>query len=157
MKNLYLPLIMGCSALLPVTRLQAADPADTTFGDFTAGQTFTLTVTERFTARTKGFRVTKNVAVPDGIPDFAVGDPVKFTIGSKGQLTGPGFSITYRRDEGRTNVYANRPTFRSPSGDGAVVSKSLKDRPVRAALTFYDFKFSGLIPVMTTVSYELKK
>jgi len=154
MKQRFLPILLGCSALLPIAPLQAAE---TTFGGFTAGQTFKMTVTERFTARVKGFKVTKNVAVPDSIPDFAVGDSVKFTIGTKGQLKGPGFVITYRRDNGRTNVYHNRPTLNSPDGDAAVVHKSLTDKPVRTALTFYDFRFSGIIPVVTTVSYELKK
>jgi hypothetical protein len=154
MKNLLLPILLGCSALLPITPLQAAD---TTFGDFTAGQTFTLTVTERFTARTKGLKYTKNVPVPNGMPDFAVGDHVKFTIGSNGQLKGPGFIITYRRDESRFNVYANRPTLSSPEGSGATVSKSLKDKPVRVALTFDSLTFSGIIPVTTTVDYVLKK
>ena len=114
-------------------------------------------MTERFTARTKGLKVTKNVAVPDGIPDFSVGENVKFTIGSDGQLKGPGFIITYRTDEGRFNTYADKPTLKKPKGDAATVYKSDKDKPVRAALTFYDFHFSGLIPVVVTVDYVLKK
>ena len=154
MKKLTLPLILGCLALLPITRTQAAD---TTFGDFTAGQTFTLTVTERASVRTKGLRVTRDVGVPNGVPDFAVGDQVKFTIGSNGQLKGPGFIITYRRDGGRVNTYENRPTLNSPKGSGAAVYKSLKDKPVRVALTFDSLSFSGVIPVTTTVDYVMKK
>ena len=157
MKNLLLPLLLGCSALLPATLLQAAAPAATTFGDFTAGQTFTFTVTERHTARTKGFHVTKNVGVPNGIPDFKIGDQVKFTIGSNGQLKGPGFNITYRRDEGKVNVYAKYPSATTTKGSGAVVSKSPKNKPVKVAMTFNRLNFSGIIPVTTTVDYVMKK
>lgn len=154
MKKLLLPILLGFSALLPVTRLQAAD---TTFGDFTAGQTFTLTVTGRSTARTKGTHVTKNVGIPDGVPDFAVGDRVKFTIGNNGQLKGPGFTIKYRREEGHYNVYAKYPSLDSPKGSGAIVSKSPKDKPVKVALTFNRLSFSGIIPVTTSVDYVMKK
>ena len=153
MKNLFLPILLGCAALLPVSRVQAAE----SFGDFTAGQTFTLTVTERFTARTKGFKTTKNVGVPDGVPDFKVGDAVKFSIGNDGQLKGPGFRIKYRSDRGRYNLYANRPTFETTSGSLATVYKSPKDKPVRAAITFDRLSFSGIIPVTTTVNYEFEK
>ena len=153
MKHLFLPILLGCAALLPVSRLQAVE----TFGDFKAGQTFTLTVTERHTSRTKGFNVTKNVKVPDGIPDFKVGDPVKFTIGSNGQLKGPGFRITYRSDCGRYNLYANRPTLNTTKGSVATVYKSSTDKPVRAAMSFDRLTFSGIIPVTTSVDYVFKK
>jgi hypothetical protein len=152
MKYLLLPLLVGCTALLPTTPLRAE-----TFGDFTAGQTFTLKVTERETTRTKGLKTATNVALPAGIPDFAVGENVKFTIGRQGQLKGPGFVITFRRGTDRVNFYANRPTLSSPSGDAAAVRKNLRGKPVRAALTFYDFNFSGLIPVVVTAEYVLER
>lgn len=154
MKKLFLPILLGCSALLPVSQLQAAE---TTFGDFTPGQTFTLTVTERFTSRTKGFKVTKNVAVPNGIPDFKIGDKVKFTIGNKGQLKGPDFKITYRSDRGRYNLYANRPTLETTQGSVATVYKNSANKPTRTAVTFDRLSFSGIIPVTTTVDYVFKK
>lgn len=153
MKHLFLPILLGCAALLPVSRLQAVE----TFGDFKAGQTFTLTVTERHTARTKGFNVTKGVKAPDGVPDLQVGDQVKFTIGSNGQLKGSEFSITYRSDRGRYNLYANRPTFNTTKGSAATVYKSEKNKPVKAAMSFDRLTFSGIIPVTTSVNYVLKK
>ena len=152
MKKLFLPILLGCSALLPVSQLQAAE-----FGDFTPGQTFTLTVTERFTARTKGFKTTKNVAVPNGIPNFKVGEKVKFTIGTKGQLKGPDFKITYRSDRGNYNLYANRPTLETTQGSVATVHKNSRNKPTRAAVTFDRLTFSGIIPVTTTVDYVFRK
>ncbi len=154
MKNLFLPILLGCAVLLPVSRSQAAG---TTFGDFTPGQTFTLTVTERTIIRTKGFYATKINKVPDGVPSFSVGDHVMFTIGSEGQLKGAGFKITYRSDRGRYNLYANRPTLHSAKGSAATVYKSLTNKPVRAAMSFDRLTFSGIIPVTTTVDYVFKK
>ena len=154
MKNLLLPILLGCAALLPVSRSQAAD---TTFGDFTVGQTFTLTVTERTIIRTKGFSSKEIKTVPDGVPKFEVGDHVKFTIGGEGQLKGAGFKITYRSDRGRYNLYANRPTLLSAKGSAATVYKTLQNKPVRAGMSFDRLTFSGIVPVTTTVDYVFKK
>lgn len=157
MKTLLLPLLAGCAALLPVNSSQAAGPVGKTYGGFSPGKTFTLTVTERSSVRTKGDDADKDVPVPAGWPDFQEGQKVKFTIGSKGQLTGPGFSITFRDEEGRVNTYSNNPSLSGPEGEAATVVKNRNDKPRRATLTFYKLRFSGLIPITNTVNYEFKR
>ena len=155
MKTLLLPLLAGCTLLLPVHMARAEDSE--TYGGFAPGKTFTLTVTDKSSVRTKGVDADKNVPVPKGWPAFAEGDKVKFTIGDDGQLTGPGFSITFRDEKGRLNIYSNNPRFSSPKGQAATVIKNRKERVRKATLTFYRLRFSGLIPVTNTVLYELEK
>lgn len=155
MNKLLLPLIVGCGALLPFSHLQAAEIARNTYGGFAVGKQFTLTVTERTSIRTSGSHVTKHAAVPEGMPDFNKGRKVKFTIGNKGKLVGPGFSIIYRSSKSRVNIYSNNPSGITSDGQAATVSKTAKNWPTRATLTFYKFRFSGFRPVMNSVSYVL--
>ena len=151
MKKSFLPVLAACGVLLPTTTLHAASD-----DGFSPGKTFTFEVTKRSSIKTKGFKVTKNVQVPDGIPDLVVGQNVKFTIGAKGQLTGSGFSIKFRRGEGRVNFYSNNPTLDSAEGEAATVTKTAKGRPTEATLAFYTITFEGFIPVTHTVKYNLE-
>ena len=149
-------MMIGCGALLPLSEMKAAEPAVKTYGGFTPGQTFTFTVTDRTSTKTRGTKVTKNVPVPNGIPDFAEGQTVKFTIGAKGQLKGSGFSIRYRSDKGDVNLYSNNPSTSSIAGEAATVSKTRRDRPTDATLTFYRVRFSGFVPISHFVQYDLE-
>ena len=153
MKSFLLPALFACGTLLPFTAAQAAE----TFGGFLPGKTFRLTVTERTSTKTKGTVVTKDVAIPDSIPKYAVGEEVRFRIGSNGQLTTSDFSIAYRKEEGLVNFYANKPTLSHPTGRAATVTKNSSDRPLTATLTFYKIRFSGFIPVTYTVNYVLER
>jgi hypothetical protein len=156
-KKLLLPLIAGCGLILPFTQLQATEFADETFGGFAAGKEFTLTVTERLSIKTVGSDVTRHVPIPRGMPDFRKGQKVNFIIGRRGQLKGPGFSITFKDDERRINFYSINPSGFSSEGSAATVTKTAKrDRPTGASLTFYQFRFSGFKPVTSSVSYLLE-
>ena len=88
MKTLITALVACCAALLPITQAQAAEPAAKKYGDFKPGDTFTLKVASvaPFGTRPSNFHV------------FKKGQKVKFRIGSKGQLTGPSFSINFTHD-----------------------------------------------------------
>lgn len=149
MKTRLLSLVVG-GTLLPLSQVHAK-----TYGGFPPGKEFMLKVTEKESTRTKGDRVAHDVAIPDSMPDFEIGQTVNFTIGSRGQLTGPGFSIAYEGFRSRLNLYSNNPSFSRPSGQGATVTKSSSGEPTGATLTFYKFRFSGFIPITTTVSYVL--
>lgn len=142
--------------MLPFTQLQATGIAGETFGGFARGKQFKLIVTERASIRTTGSHVTRHVAVPDGMPDFNKGRIVKFTIGKNGRLIGPGFSITYRSSKSRINYYSNNPSGFSSEGEAATVSKTSRNKPTGATLTFYKFRFSGFKPVTNSVSYVLE-
>jgi len=152
MKTLILPIIVAAGALFPVTALKAE-----TFGGFEPGKKFTLTVTERTSTKTKGDNVTKNAPIPNGIPNFAVGQKVRFRIGDNGNLVGGEFNIAFRREEGDIVIYSNNPTFRKPRGDAGTVTKNSNGRPVEATLTFYRFRFSGFIPITNTVNYVFER
>lgn len=138
--------------MLPLHPLKAE-----TFGGFDAGKKFALTVTDRKSTKTKGTKVTKNVSIPDGVPNFKEGQKVNFRIGSKGQLIGTDFKITFRREKGDIVFYSNHPTFSKPHGDAATVTKNSNGKPVAATLTFYRFRFSGFIPVTNTVNYVFER
>lgn len=83
----FVQAIAFCAALLPLTQAQAA----TKFGEFFAGQTFSMKVV---TVSDIGKR-------PSTLPKFKKGQIVRFTIGAQGQLmghtaTGPTFSINFK-------------------------------------------------------------
>ena len=156
MKKLLFPILAAGAALLPVSSLRAADPS-TTYGGFTPGQTFTMTVTNATSVRTKGTDADRNVPVPDAWPDLKEGDSLEFVIGKNGQLTGPGFSITYKSEKERINFYSNNPSFSSPRGESAVITKNYLDKPNVVRLTFFKLHFSGFIPITNTVTYKLER
>ena len=152
MKKLIFQAIACCAVLLPIAKVQAA-----TYGGWAPGKTFTFTVTERVTAKTVGTKVTQNVAVPSGIPDYKKGQVVKFTIGAKGQLTGPdGLSLPFKQDAITANVYGTLPTATKPNPNIGQVFKTAKNKPVSVALSFFKVSISGYTPTTTTVVYTLK-
>ncbi len=151
MKKLLFPILAGCAALLPVNSLLAAD-----YGGLEPGKTFTMTVTSATSVRTKGLDGDRNVRVPDGWPDLKEGDTLTFVIGKKGQLTGPGFSIGYKTEEGRINLYSNNPSFSYPRGESAAITKNYQDKPKVVRLTFYKLHFSGFTPITNTLTYKLE-
>lgn len=148
-------MLAACSVLLPVGSLCAAD--STTYGGFVPGKTFTMTVTNATSIRTKGDDLDHDVPVPDGWPDLQVGQTMTFTIGDKGQLTAPGSSITYKSEKDRLNLHSNNPSFRSPEGEAAAITKSRTEKPRVVRLTFYKLHFSGFTPVTHTVTYKFEK
>ncbi len=147
-------LIAASAAWLANSPVQAVEPK--TFGTFHAGDTFSLRVTERSSIRAKGDDAPKAAPVPPGVPNFSKGQKVQFTIGARGQLKGSGFSIKFKGRVGVVNAYVNDPSWSAPEGDAATVVKTEEDAPSHATLTFYRFSFSGFIPVLKTVRYQLE-
>lgn len=157
MRTLIIKTIVCCTALLPFAQAQAGAPASKLFGGFAPGKTFSFKVTERVSAQSKGTKIIKKVPVPAGIPNYQVGQKIKFTIGTKGQLTGPGFSMAYKADGGTANAYATIPkTGTSQPNIGQVFKNSTTGRPMSVALSFYKFQISGLTPITNTVVYTLE-
>ncbi len=154
MKTTILLLAAG-TTWLGVSPMQAADPAKT-FGTFHAGDSFSLRVTERSSIRAKGDDPAKAAPIPAGVPDFPKGQKVKFTIGTQGQLKASGFSIKFKGRVGFVNAYSNDPSWSSPEGDAATAVKTEQGAPSHATLSFYRFSFSGFIPVLNTVRYQLE-
>ena len=95
MKSSSLFSLITCAALLlPVSVAQAAKPGS--FGGLTSGLKFTLKVTsvESF-AQEPATGALTTAPIPKTVPKFKLGQKVKFSIGKKGQLRGPGFSLDF--------------------------------------------------------------
>lgn len=163
MKSLFTSLIIATGALLPITQVQAAPAskdisfAAKTFGDFAPGKKFSLKVVEVISSKATVTGVVKKSAVPAGIPKFKKGQTVKFTIGSKGELKGPGFAIKFKAGSSTSNAYLNQPKKGSVvQGDIGLVFKSPAPQPSGAALTFFKTAGSGLKTVVHSVNYVLE-
>lgn len=159
MKTIPLQMLLVCSSLLPITQLQAAGPAGKKFGGLTAGKKFTLTVQEATSSQTRGTKVNHKAPIPDGIPKFTKGQKIKFAIGNKGELKGPGFSIAYLSSSANANSYAKLPSSKTVSPNGAAVFKSSTGQPVGATMTFYQYRISDYTPAglsINLVGYVLK-
>lgn len=148
MKTLVIQAIACCAALLPFSQARAA----TKFGDFVAGQTFTLHVA---TVAVIGTR-------PVTLPKYIKGQAVKFTIGAKGQLTGhaatgtgPTFSISFKSFKNLTtyheNYYDNKTATTTTLVHQAVVrTKGLASKPyfvnlalrAQSGFTFYQASYT---------------
>ena len=123
-KSLIIKTVACCTLLLPITQAQAAG-AGSTFGEFNPKQTFSLTVDYVGAGTIVGDKLTKG-PVPAGLLKFKKSQVVKFTIGAKGQLTGPGFSIPFKKDisTAAENNYNNFPLGDKQAGNGALVIKT---------------------------------
>ena len=150
MKQLLLKTVACAAVLLPLSQAHA--------GNFPKGTTFTMTVTEKVSSKAVGFQIFKKVPVPAGIPNFKVGQKVKFKIGPKGQLTIPSadVSIPFKQDGGSANVYVIPPSRTKPNGDIGQVFKDSAGKPTATALSFFKFKVSGMSSTTWTVAYTLE-
>ena len=143
MKTLLVQVLVICGSLLPLANAQAGGPASKTFGGFSPGKKFTLIVQSVTSSQSIGTNTKPIVAIPTGIPNFKKGQTVKFTIGTKGQLTGPGFSIPMLASSALINSYAKLPNIGSLSPNGAGVYKNSVGNPVGSTLLFYKYRISG--------------
>jgi hypothetical protein len=151
MKQLLLQTIACCAVLLPFSQLEAKS-----YGGFKPGKTFTFKVSEKITAKTVGTKVVKNVPVPAGVPNYKVGQKVKFTIGAKGQLIAQGMSIPFKSDGGSANVYNKTVTTGAPKADTGEVFKSSTNKPTGAALLFTRTTISGFSSSVTSITYTFE-
>lgn len=156
MKKLLLPLTACFATLLPLAPLQAASPADVKlYGGFAPGKEFTFKVTNVTCAKGTLTGGTVKASVPSGIPKFRKGQNVTFKIGSKGQLTGPGFSTSYLSGGAVSNAYADAQSGMTLP-DTAIVFKSSKTKPNGVNLTFLKVTGSGLSTATYLVNYTLE-
>lgn len=148
--------IIACAAaLLPLGQLQAKD-----FGGLNPKKTFTLVVTNVESVDTS----TPNrdtAPIPKGVPTFRLGQKVKFTVGSKGQLMGKGFNIPFRDSKATSsstsaNIYSTRsilptaPAIRNRT-DARMYSK--KGMPGTGLLSFGKFTGPAAGPKFIVVTY----
>lgn len=134
---------MLSGTLLPLAQAQAGGPASKTFGGFSAGKKFTLTVQSYTSSQSVGTKNKLFVPIPTGIPNFKKGQAVKFTIGTKGQLIAAGFSMPILSTSATINSYAKLPNLSSLSPNGAGVYKNGTGTPVGSTLIFYKYRIDG--------------
>ncbi|MEO5914370.1 MAG: hypothetical protein ABIS50_09070 [Luteolibacter sp.] len=156
MKTISLQLLLLCGSLLTVTQAQAGGPVSKTFGGFAAGKKFTLTVQEATSTKSVGTNVDNKVPVPEGIPKFKVGQKIAFTIGKKGELTGPNFSIALLNSTTNANSYAKQPTQKTVSPIIGSVFKDSSGKPVATTMTFYQYRITNYKLSVNLVGYVLK-
>jgi hypothetical protein len=157
MKTLMINTIACCALLLPVSQVQAAG-AGKTFGGFKPKQTFAFKVSSVASVRTVGAKVSK-VPVPAGIPNFKLKQTVRFTIGAKGQLTGPGFSIPFysKNSSAAGNGYTN---VTPGNNESPIVGLVLKNQgsanagtPASASIIFSKYSVQGTKVTTNAVTY----
>lgn len=138
---------------LSTVSAQAAGPAGKKFGGFAPKQTFSFKVEDRQAFEHKGYETVVTFLIPAAIPKFNVGQTVKFTIGKKGQLQGPGFSLPLERDNKGYNQYLTSSTRKNPTPDTALLTKASSGKVQQVAIYFYNKKVKGQ---SHSVTYVLK-
>lgn len=131
-----------CMALF-TSSAHAAGPVGKRFGGFAPKQTFSFKVENRQSFESKGSVTVQTFRIPATIPQFKVGQTVKFTIGTKGQLQGPGFSLPLELDNRAYNQYLTTPRPKNPTPDTALLTKGSAGKVRQIALYFYDEKVKG--------------
>ncbi len=157
MKTLLLPLLIGCGTLLPTASLYAGGPASKTWGGFAKGYKFTLTVTDRDCTRIEGLDEDDDAPIPGKFPKFKVGEKLTFTIGDKGVLKGPGFTVKYEEEEDNRVYYTNGVVSAGDRAEAAVVTKTDNDKARKVRLTFAKYGRDGIEPTSTVLIYKLEK
>lgn len=161
MRNLLVALTIGCAAFIPASTLHAAprskDPvnfATKSFGGFEVGKTFTFKVRLIESSKAVGGNFNPKVPIPPSLPKFRNKQKIRFTIGDKGQLVGPGFSIPIYGDSDTLNTYSAFATPAKPKPPVANVSKE-GGEPTSVDLYFYKQKTEGDVTSVNTVHYQL--
>ena len=157
MKTVFFNLLACTAALLPLARANAAGPTSKTFGGFAPGTKATLTVDKVESTKLQNFVSTK-CPVPAGVAKFKKGQQVKFTVGPKGEWTGPNINLPFVKDNGPSNNYMKHRSANFNS-DEADVFKDTLNHPVGADFLLYKETHGGLgtIPVVYTVKYTFSK
>lgn len=149
-------MIVCGSALLPLSQVQAADPASKTYGGFAPGYRFKLTMTEKpvvTAVAVGGGGVLKKV--PTGFPNFTKGQKVSFKIGSKGELIVENFSIPFHSGSASSNVYSVKNLTLVSSFSQAALTKT-SGKPTFMNLVLRKKSGSGFSTKVTQVLYLLE-
>lgn len=138
------------------TATAASQPASP--GGFAPGTTFKFKVVYLYSSKGPAADPTAQVPapVPAGIPKFKMGETVKFTIGKKGQLTGPGFSMKFVTDEKFSYAYSAKNRLSPANPITAHVDKNKKNKPTAVGLNFFKSTTTGTDDTLNTVYYALE-
>lgn len=158
MRTIVLQLFAICALFIPLNQAEAAKKpkAPAVFGGWAPGKTFTFTVTSKISSATVGTQVIDPAPIPKGVPAFAVGQQITFTIGKKGELKGPGFSIAFQADGGTANAYVNKPAKGAQPTTASVHKNMTTGEPTAVSMGFFTFKLVKRVPNVNTVYYVLQ-
>lgn len=144
---------LAIAAILLTASAQAASPAGKRFAGFAAKDTITLTIQDRQSYETQGSKTTQTFIVTGAVPKFNVGQTIKFTIGGKGQLKGPGFSLNLGEGNTSYNQYLSAASSKKVNQDAAILTKNTSGGAQQIVLYFYDDNATG---PSSSVTYLLK-
>ncbi|MES2440727.1 MAG: hypothetical protein V4584_16795 [Verrucomicrobiota bacterium] len=156
MKKFILQSIACCAALLPFTQVQAAGVPGKNYYNLAPGTKYSLKVTDVVSTVTGLDGQAKQVAVPAGIPKFKKGQTVKFTIGKKGELKGPGFSTKFLSADPTTSAYADKQVGTKLPDNAAVKTSLTTKKAVYTQLAFHKITGSGFSTKVHFVVYVLQ-
>jgi hypothetical protein len=154
MKSIILKTIIACAALLPFSVTQAGQ-----FGPFNAGDKINVEITARESFKTSLAGNAVSTPVPAGVPKFNVGRKVTFTIGKRGELKGPGFSVSFVPTGSTSNV-ASYYTFsrRNLTQTAAQIFTGVgSNLETTGTLQFVKTTIRGRTPTVTSVAYVYEK
>lgn len=155
MKQLLLRTIACAAVLLPVSQAGAIGLAGKNYYGLNPGKTFTLTVKEAVSTKVT-LTGAGEVPIPKGVPKFKKGSKVKFKIGKKAELTGPGFSMPFLSADAQVSAYA-KTTEKGRTPNIGAIKKDSKLKPVWGEMTFYKFTGSGFNTTTYMTVYVLEK
>ncbi len=156
MKTLLLKTIVCFAALLPLAQVQAAGLAGKNYYSLSPGKKFTLKVTSVVSTSTDLGGGAKQVPVPTGIPKYKKNQSVRFTIGSKGELKGPGFTTPFKSATADTSVYSGKVVGPNLPNTAAVKTSLTTKTQVYTQLAFHKVTGSGLGTKVFFVVYVLE-
>jgi len=144
---------LAIAAILLTASAQAASPAGKRFAGFVAKEIITLTIQDRQSYQTEGSKTTQTLVVTGNVPKFHVGQTIKFTIGAKGQLKGPGFILNLGEGNADYNQYVSAASAKKVNQDAAILTKNSSGGTQQIVLYFYDDNVTG---PSSSVTYLLK-
>ena len=157
MRTLFLQLFTICALFIPLTQVEARTPKPPpVFGGWSPGKTFTFTVTNVTSTGNQGGQIINPAPIPKGVPAFVNGQQVTFTIGKKGELKGPGFSVAFQAESATANVYVNKPARGAQPTTATVNKNTTTGEPTAISMAFFSFKLVKRIPNVTQVYYTIQ-
>jgi hypothetical protein len=157
MRALLLQLFTICALFIPLSQAEARAPKPpAVFGGFPVGKTFTFTVTNVSSSGTAGAQIINPAPIPKGVPALVNGQQVTFTIGKKGELKGPGFSIQFQAGSITGNTYVNKPAKGAQPTTATVHKNTTTGEPTGVSMGFFSFRLVKRVPNVTQVYYTLQ-
>jgi hypothetical protein len=147
-----LSLLICATTALSMTPLEARP-----FGGFEPFKKFKLTVTKVTSVKRTGAAVIANSPIPAGIPNYRLGEKVRFTIGRRGELKALGLNIAFKNGNPNVNNYLNPVTPPNLDVQGSGIGKGVTGQPINMIINYQKVEGAGSSITIYNVSYILKK